>query len=477
VLAARRDGRTLIRFDLRRRRQTTVARLPARADWLTALADGSIVSATGRRLWWLRSGRVVRRVRFGGDVAGLAAWTHATAAVLTDTGDLLRVRADGGRRRVLRGARQWLLSAGPGQVLTTTTDETSPSLTVVNRRGGTTLLPWAPLAFEGADGTTAAETPWPNPTSMAVAADGSLIMVTAFGIRALVPASSERLRVAPLPERFDGQRISFFAGVAGRLTAELWRAKERRAAFAIDVQRGAGQLSLPAALPLDLYDVKLRLSAAGATTGGQTRVGQRTTLTLEEGVAALARFADTEGDEGGAVGTTIDHCRVLSPAAVQCQQFWLDAWNNPDEEEEYGSSLMPFGVVRAYVGDGAILTERDGPDDIPGPAPKLTVVAPQSQRLRELAATVTSEVAGSAKLEAWLRIGERSLALSSHNVDLFPGVPWVRRLTVDAAQARTVRAQLRRGVPVRVAVHIRVAAPVDGGTATLLRATDFTVTP
>jgi hypothetical protein len=238
VLLIRRGETTIERLRLSPRRRTVVADLAAapgfrdfgEAPALAALADGSIAVATLNGAWRVVPGRPITQFprQLAGAPALLVLAGGALAAVLSD-GSLATVSAGGAFRGLDVRTVGAVAATGDGRLLTTTADPLVPgrvALTVIDPLGATVRLPSAPVTGRpGGDGGTLAETPWQPPRSMAVAADGSFMLLTSGDrLRAAVPADRPRPRVALDPATratLRHGRVGYRAGAAGRLALEL----------------------------------------------------------------------------------------------------------------------------------------------------------------------------------------------------------------------------------------------------------------
>lgn len=268
-----RPGRAgLERLQLDARRRSTVAdlrrapgfgrRAPSTLSAIAALDDGAIAVAAGHDIWRLRAGGS-RRLTLPRDVARLVRLPGGAFGALLTSGNLLVVERDGAPRMIASGVTGGFTVTSDGRMVGTTEVEGRPALTLIGRDGTRARQEWdATGLLGGGEGVALRGLPWRGIVSAAVATDDSLLFATRESrIRAVVPADSQRPRVAITQPTFDSARsgrIGYYAGVPGRL--------------ALDVQPGARRVADPPRLARAAAD---RRGSAGACGDGLQRRRRR----------------------------------------------------------------------------------------------------------------------------------------------------------------------------------------------------------
>lgn len=309
------DGSLVVtdRFSVWRVRGQDVTRVvPRRQDveipWLAALPGGAFAYGASRAVFRVgRDGRrqALVRARRGQYVLGAASEGDQLVVALSSGGSSLRTR-------LVR-----LIAGRVDQIVAQRSDRP------VYGNG------------DGYGPTAAALAPW----RMVLATDGSLLVLNdpyqSDGLlRALVPRSSERLRLAIRPttwRSFARGHVDYSASTAGELElgvrraggATVTRLKARTTA-------GAGTLRLRRALPRGAYDVSLTLrTPVGGRATATARIVTTTTLTLGAARRALERdFNQDEGDGGDAFGEEVSgRCVRRDRRRVECRMITFEAHN------------------------------------------------------------------------------------------------------------------------------------------------------
>lgn len=370
-----REGRTVVErvhLDARRRsRVADVARARgfprqgfSRRALLAALDDGTILASDGRRLWQRGVNGRFGQLPSTGSMTAIAPLADGAFAVTSEGGKATRVAA--GHRRPL--APGWdveggLAGFGAGDAVATSlraTEGQGPVLTIVRADGSVTRQPWNDDGTLGdGDGVAVGGMHWPTPISMTVAADGSLVFAAKRTIRAVVPPDSSRARIAITQtsyRSFGDGAVNYFAGRGGIVTLRLRQGTTAVALIRSRTEGGEGTLRLSRPPDRGVYDLRLQLRTRSGIAATRAHIDHRVELPLDEGEIAIElQEADSEGDEGGRVGTRVGQCHRSAPLVIGCLLIAFASGSGaPDGDQE------PVAMAWAELQpDGDILTWQE----------------------------------------------------------------------------------------------------------------------
>jgi hypothetical protein len=390
-------ARMVERVDPMTGKATRLAALRTGVDAITVLDDGSVIAAAGG-VWHIKDGGVRRvpaqvgRVQSG----GLISLPGGRFAVLD--GDLAVVDL-AGRRRVLVPGFSGPLKApyyhpiaasGDGGILATLeeaanvdsrflahvsddgrvtrlTHPATPRVEFLGLGDGLSLLQvgWATMPRTTPLGAAPWVPPEINPRAMVAAADGSLVFgddqfAPGEGLRAIVPATSRRPRIAFAQSgyaSFAEGRVRYVAPLPGTASVTVRRGDTIVAqAQQAHTTAGEAEIALPQPLPPDRYDLRLRLTTGAGSAEAVSRVDTRAWLPRREALRALWALNDDDGDEGGGAGTKLDGCQRQAPLVIRCLMLafalripydspWPDDWS--EVSAPWGqalATLRPDGI-------------------------------------------------------------------------------------------------------------------------------------
>ncbi|MDA0161285.1 hypothetical protein OM076_13490 [Solirubrobacter ginsenosidimutans] len=224
-----------------------------------------------------------------------------------------------------------------------------------------------------------------------LARDGSLLFTDDQGfeqpptsLRALVPAASPRPRIAMSHDGFATfQRgvVGYAAGVPGAITVSV---RDLETGATIDgggqaPAPGDGALGLQSVPPPGRYRVRMRLTTTtGGGAGAVVHVDTRRMLPAREARAALEPvYEQSDGDEGGQLGTELGRCRRDAPRVVRCLLLDFNFTNALDRPEvgRWWYTAEPLGWTFAtLLNDGVHTSDRGRLYGDIAPEPCLDVV-------------------------------------------------------------------------------------------------------
>jgi hypothetical protein len=487
------NRRRVVVADLRRVRQPRELRSFGISE-LAGLDDGSIIVAADAEvsccpLWRVAASGAKLPVRLHlGPVAALAPLPGGVFAVQDDAGKIVAVRPDGSSAP-LADSIPGLLAAADGGVLTSVDPAglAGPALTSVDAAGHASRYEWDDSGTLGSgDGVPLAQMRWswqhrfsfgldsgPIFESGAVGADGSLLLAAGPDLRAVVPADSDRLRIAFAQASyatFAQGRISYLAGVSGVLALEVRRDERTIARATGSTTGGSGELVLPAPLPPGEYDLRLRLSAGSAITETRAHVDTRSFLPREDAAAEIdGNETNSDGDDGGAFGTEVGRCNRLNATSVRCviNNFdWTAAlaccWNDP-----YDEVSAPAGIAIATLRRDGVQTSSRRLARRYRP-PRLRLGFARHQRLTahpSIKVRLSAPGGGRATLSAVIKVGRRFLRVRARTRELRRGGSWRAALRLARHQRQMVQRRLASGQRVTARIKSRLVVKAGPGTA------------
>lgn len=380
ILTAVVGTRRIERYDLVSGQVGVVADLSATGGreltQVTLLDDGSLVVTDRFSVWRVRGQEVTLVVprRQEVEIPWLAALPGGAFAYGASRA-VFRVGPDGRRRTLVRARRgQHVLGAASAgeQLVVALSPGGSSSQTRLMRliagRVDETVARRDRPVYGNGDGygpTAAALAPW----RMVLATDGSLLVLEdpylRDGVlRALVPRSSERLRLAIRPttwRSFVRGRVDYNASTAGALELRVRRAGGATVTrLKARTTAGAGTLRVRRALPRSAYHVSLTLrTPAGGRATATARIVTTTTLTMGAARRALERdFNQDEGDGADAGGDEVSgRCVRRDRRRVECRMITFQTHNENGHEVRSEAACRGWVVAQLRL-DGVRTTSR-----------------------------------------------------------------------------------------------------------------------
>ena len=303
---------------------------------------------------------------------------------------------------------------------------------------------------------------------LTVAGDGTLLFATDRALRELA-AASPRPRVAFTQrayETFGAGRISYFAPIPGRIEIEVMHGGQTVDRVAGAAGPGEGEIALSRPPGRATYRLRLRLTGATGVADAIATMDTRTALPMKEALASLRTFESSEGDDAGAVGSTLGPCVRETARAVSCLVLdFLDGVAFDTTGDVFHRDVPAAKATATLRADGLVTSRL--PLTVNRRAASLNVSFARRQSRRAVTLRIRAGQAADAEAVASVQLpGRRTPVKVRAARRLGRGRTWHARLpmprAVIAAAARrpltaTVKVTLRRDVGPGIATTWQVS--------------------
>jgi hypothetical protein len=479
VVMVGRWGRTVWRVNLRTRRTVRVATIrPAdglsAGDGLTALAtfaDGSILVAGGVHYWQISQAGTVHRlpqttVTAADEMVALPG--QRFAATFGPNLDTIDART-GSVQELSTAIQDPIAPSGDGAILTSAKRDGRWAIVRVATDGTITPLTYAgpadadPLgAGDGLALGALPAVPFTNRPDLEGFRAGPLRSRPTApccsptpsgprrrdGLRALVPADSQRPRIALTQHGWDtlaSGTVGYLAGVAGTVHADVRTRGDTLIVSAhATAHAGEGKLTLGARIPPGRYRLTLRLTTTRGAAASTAALDTRSALPVAQARAALSgSYAHSDGDEGGRAGVKVGECRRKAPRRVWCMLRAFETTSDLRRQPSmWGEASVPAGGATATLRSDGL---HVGPatyvhDQWPYPQERVTLAGATRQHAghqTSVGLTVWTNQATRVRLtvvahwrDARQRTGRQAVTLAG---DVTPNHPWRARVPSERA--------------------------------------------
>jgi hypothetical protein len=317
--------------------------------------------------------------------------------------------------------------------------------------------------------------------AFALTSDGTLLFTEDFdfdrpgtGLRALVPAASLRPRIALTQGAFAAfarGSIRYIAPVPGTVHVIARRRGDGGVVEGLGqvTQAGEGELALRSVPSPGRYTLRLELATGSGAAATVAHLDTRRVLPRREARSALkSAYEDSDGDEGGSMGTTLGTCRHRAPRKIRCQLLYFDygyefdgphvgQWSYVDE---------PFAWVTAtLLNDGIHTDMRSLPHVRYEPRTCLDVATHRHPHVANSGLQVRVHVLCRARVRVAAHLRWRDRA-GKHEVVLVRerAIPSPRTWQLTLGVPKRVLAALQARRHVRGEVIVRASLPTSSGT-------------